>query len=273
MDREGDHQLNIIKKYQPQSSMAKEIKVKDAAAGVRPSNQGGGFRSKKNPVAIAQPQSKLEGPCEGLKGFTFNCTGGRQSNQYNINIKYIAGYVGRYSTHIGYTHWTVDPEKFFTVPKPVDTEISISANDRRIWERWVDEYVKRDNKLIEIMETVFSLVVGQFNDYMVAKLEGLIEYSDINGNFDVIKLFKDVKGLTCQLEVQRYYDMALYLALKRYYTVHQGRETMNAQYLKNPNLCIHRQSVQMQHWMQHRSSESKSGSSQNLRHYQSYGGG
>jgi hypothetical protein len=65
------------------------------------------------------------------------------------------------------------------------------------------------------MENVYSLMVGQCTENMVAKLEGLIEYNAIKDNVDVIKLFKAIKSLTYQFEGRRYHAMALDLAIQR----------------------------------------------------------
>jgi hypothetical protein len=153
-------------------------------------------------------------------------------------LKEIVAYAGRDFTHRGDIQWTVEHEKRFKFPHPVDLESSIIATDRCIWERRVDEYVKRNNKLTENRETAFSLVVGQCTEYMVAKLEGLIEYTDIKDNFDVIKLFNAVKGLTYQLDGHKNHTMALHLALKPFYMMHQGRKSTHAQYLKKIQTCV-----------------------------------
>jgi hypothetical protein len=58
-----------------------------------------GFKAKQRPAAVVQHQPKSEGRCDSLEGFTLDCADGRQSDQYNVNMKEIAKYVGREYTY------------------------------------------------------------------------------------------------------------------------------------------------------------------------------
>jgi hypothetical protein len=123
-------------------------------------------------------------------------------------------------------------EKRFKVPKPVDPiGENPTLTDNEIWKQLVVEYVRRNNKLTQNMETLYSLILGQCTEYMVAKLKGLPYYKNFNDSVDLIKLHKAIKGLTYHFEGQRYQSMALHGALTRFYTLRQDRNTTNAQYL------------------------------------------
>jgi hypothetical protein len=102
--------------------MPKEVKVEDAAAGTGPvkrSGYRGRYKTPSTPVTTKQ-EPRFEGRCDALKGFTFDCTYGQQTDQYAVNMKEISIYVGREYAHGGDICWTVVNEKRFKVPKPVD---------------------------------------------------------------------------------------------------------------------------------------------------------
>jgi hypothetical protein len=148
-------------------------------------------------------------------------------------MKEISIYVGREYTHRRDICWTVVNEKRFKVPKPVDpAEDKPSLTDKEIWKHSVVEYVRRNNKLTQNMETVYSLIFVQCTEYMVAKLKRLPDYGDFKDSVDLIKLLKAIKGLTCHFEGQIYQALALYGALTRFYMLRQDRNTTNAQYLQ-----------------------------------------
>jgi hypothetical protein len=116
----------------------------------------------------------------------------------------------------------VENENMFPVPFPEDVAVDAGATIKRIWERRVEEYVKRENKLAANCETVFSLILGQCSEYMRAKLEGLDSYEKMKVGFDMIALIKAIKGLTYQFGGQKYHSMALHQAKKRFYNLYQG---------------------------------------------------
>jgi hypothetical protein len=113
---------------------------------------------------------------------------------------------------------------------PADDKPSLT--DKEIWKQLVVEYVRRNSKLTQNMETVYSLICGQCTEYMVAKLKGLPDYNSFNDSVDLIKLLKAIKGLTYHFEGQRYQALALHGALTRFYMLRQDRNTTNAQYLE-----------------------------------------
>jgi hypothetical protein len=148
-------------------------------------------------------------------------------------MKEISIYVNREYAHGGDIHWTVVNKKRFKVPKPVDpAEDKPSLTDKEIWKQSVVEYLRRNNKLKQNMETVYSLIFGQCTEYMVAKLKGLPDYGSFNDSVDLIKLLKAIEGLTYHFGGQRYQALELHGALTHFYMLRQDRNTTNAQYLE-----------------------------------------
>jgi hypothetical protein len=72
-------------------TMSKEVKVEDAAAGTGPAKRNayrGWYKSSPTPVATKQ-EPRFDGRYDALKGFTFDCTEGQQTDQYAVNMKEI----------------------------------------------------------------------------------------------------------------------------------------------------------------------------------------
>jgi hypothetical protein len=77
--------------------MSKEVKMEDAATGTGPAKRNayrGRCKPSSTPAAMKQ-ETRFDGRCDVLKGFTFDCTDGQQTDQYAVNMKEISIYVGR----------------------------------------------------------------------------------------------------------------------------------------------------------------------------------
>jgi hypothetical protein len=107
-----------------------------------------------------------------------------------------------------------------------------TATEKQIWEKEIDEYVRRKAKLTANCEKLYSLILGQCTEHMVAKLESLDDFKEIERGLDVIKLMKAIKGVSYQFEGQKYQDEALHKAMKRFYIFNQNKEMINTKFLK-----------------------------------------
>jgi hypothetical protein len=137
--------FNIIDKL-PKIS---EVKIEKPGAPKAPTKSRyggrGGFTNRK-PATEKAPE--FEGRCDSLKGFVFDCSDGKQSDAYNTTMKEIIGYVGREYVNGGDIRSTIEYEVMFQVEVPTDPvpnqgETAVSATSKRIWERQIDELVKR----------------------------------------------------------------------------------------------------------------------------------
>jgi hypothetical protein len=97
-----------------------------------------------------------------------------------------------------------------------------------MWERRVNEYIKRENKLEENCRTAYSLVTGQCTEYMRAKLEAAPGFKGLKSKFNLIGLIKTIKGLSFKFEGQQSKTRSLTLAHKRFQYLIQARDTTNA---------------------------------------------
>jgi hypothetical protein len=153
-----------------------------------------------------------------LKGFAFDYAKGMPADSYNLSMKEMALYVGRTFTYSADLKWTIDHEEKFTVTKPGDIDIkTINSTDKHIWEKRFDEYIKRYVRLVENCEKLYSLILGQYTEYLKSKLESIRDYDSFNDTLDVAPLIKAIKGLTYQFEGQRYHSQALHKAISCFY--------------------------------------------------------
>jgi hypothetical protein len=88
-------------------------------------------------------------------------------------MKKIAAYIGTKYTYGTDIQWSLEHEKESVIPKPTPLAAAADDIDKRIWEKEIDEYVKRKSKHESNRRTLFTLIHGQCTDYPKAKLEAL----------------------------------------------------------------------------------------------------
>jgi hypothetical protein len=115
---------------------------------------------------------------------------------------------------------------------PQDPPEGASKTQNRIWEKEVDEYVKRKTYLTENVKTIFSLVWGQCSDIMRQKLEALSEFEAFSAEGNGIALLKAIKALTYNFQSQKYLPHALHESKRRFYIQSQGRHVTTQAYLE-----------------------------------------
>jgi hypothetical protein len=148
-------------------------------------------------------EQKFSGKCDSLSGLVYNCSDGKQSDRFNIVTKEIAEYIGREYPFGGDIRWKIQNLKLFKESEPSELAAASSILKKHLWEKCVDEYIKRENKLEENFQTAYSLVIGQCTDYMRAKFEAVVGYSDMENRSDLIALIKTIKGISFHLEGQQ----------------------------------------------------------------------
>jgi hypothetical protein len=76
----------------------------------------------------------------------FDGADGKQADQYAVTMKDIAEYIGSNYAYGADIRWSLEHEALFVVPKPKKPADDADAIDTRIFEKEVDEYVKRKAK-------------------------------------------------------------------------------------------------------------------------------
>jgi TolA-binding protein len=183
-------------------------------------------------------EQKFSGKCDSLSGFVYDCSDGKQSDRFNIVTKEIAEYVGREYPYGSDIRWTIQNLKLFKEEDPNELAAASSVLKKRMWEKRVDEYIKRENKLKENCQMAYSLVIGQCMAYMRTKIEAVVEYRDMESRSDLIGLIKTIKGLSFQLEGQQSKTRGLVLAHKRFQYLNQTRDINDACFLEKFLTCV-----------------------------------
>jgi hypothetical protein len=194
-----------------------------------------GYRGNRyRPAAVCEPkpEQKFQGKCDNLKGFVYDCSDGKQSDRFNLGTKEIAECVGREYQYGGNIRWTIENLERFKEEEPKELDTTATGVQKRMWERRVDEYIKRENKLRENCRTAYSLVTGQRTEHMRAKLEAAPGFNELKSKFDLIGLVKTIKGLSFQFEGQQSKTRSLTLAHKRFQHLMQTRYTTNVGFLE-----------------------------------------
>jgi hypothetical protein len=172
--------------------------LNDASGGRVPS-QGNGRRAFKKPI-IRQP--KFEGNCEELKGHVFDCSNSRQADMFSKITKAIAGHVGktyRYGNDVRLAVQNLTP---MVMDVPKDLANTATNAQKRIWEKKINEFVKRELYFEENMQTLYSLIWGQCSDVMQARVEALSDYDTMSESGDSLALLKAIKAQFSEPEEQ-----------------------------------------------------------------------
>ena len=100
----------------------------------------------------------------------------------------------------------------------------------KIWERDVEEYVKKWNTVQENLKTAFSLVYGQCSEELRAKLESRPDHAEVEATSDSLRLLRNIRTVMFQFQSQRYAPLALHEAKRRFYVFTQEKAMTCQQY-------------------------------------------
>lgn len=98
--------------------------------------------------------------------------------------------------------------------------------------RRIEAAAKRKECLEENMRKAYAVVIGQCNEYIVAKLKRSSDWLVIEGALDLVALLKLLKELMHQFEEHKYEILALHSLLRRFYSYRQGQYTSNEAFLE-----------------------------------------
>ena len=166
---------------------------------------------------------KFDGKCNDLKGYIYDCSDSKQSDIFATTTKEIAGYVGRTYKYGGDMRIAVDSLETPVFDMPTDPPEYCSRTALRIWEKGVDEHVKRITYFKENIKTLYSLVWGQCTDIMQQKIEASEGFERISATGDGMTLLKAIKNVAYQFQSQKYLPHSIYETKKRFYAFFQGR--------------------------------------------------
>jgi hypothetical protein len=180
----------------------------------------------------------FEGKCEGLKGHTYDVSDPRQAADVHIKTtKKIVEYVGR-TYKYGADMQTAIEGMTLPFEELTDPVAGATRTQVRIWEKQVDEFVKRQTHLDENQRTVFFVVWGQCTDAMRAKLESKANHVALVERSDGVELLKNIRFVMFNFQSQKYGPLTIHNAKRRFYTMSQDRHATCQAYLDRFNNCV-----------------------------------
>ena len=139
--------------------------------------------------------------------------------------KEIAEYVGTTYKYGSDARLAVENLRPTNIELPEDPAANATATECRVWEKEVDEAVRRRAYFKENLKMNYSLVWGQCTDAFHAKLEGLEMHKTLAQRGDSLGLLQVIKGVVYNFQDQKYLQQSLDDATRRFYTMYQGKYT------------------------------------------------
>jgi hypothetical protein len=189
------------------------------------------FKKTNNPVVHTPKETKFEGRVESLNGYIFDCSY-HQSDEYTKTIKEIAEYVGRTYKYGNDAKLAIEYLRTPVFQIPADPAETASRSEQKIWEKEIDEYVKRKSVYNENMKSAYSVVWGQCSNAMRAKLESRDTHENIALAGDVIGLLRNIKDAAFSFQSEKYKVHALHEAKRRFYSLYQDRNMTVQAYME-----------------------------------------
>ena len=200
-------------------------------SGSGPSPAGGGMNKKYYPNATTN--RNFQGACEELKGEIFDCSGYGQADQYVRTKNHLANYVGR--TLGGDIRIAVEKlvTPVITGPPPptgYDTGNADPA-DKYIWETEILAVSRQRAKVKEHIQQMYSIVLGQCSDAMIARIEAHMDYPTTSEKSDGVALLKIIKSVSFYFHDQKYAPQSIHEQKRHLFSIKQSQhETVTHYY-------------------------------------------
>jgi hypothetical protein len=123
-------------------------------------------------------------------------------------------------------------EATWTEPSDPPTTATLTLTQKRIWEKEVDEFVKRRQYFELNMTSIYSLLWGQCSEAMRTKLMSISTHGAIAHASNAIELLKNIRDTVYNFQGQQYKDQALQAATKRFYLFTQDKHATCQVYLQ-----------------------------------------
>lgn len=115
-----------------------------------------------------------------------------------------------------------------TLIAPADPAENASQGAICLWEKCLDEFMKRESMLEENIKTAYSLIYGQCSDALRQRLEGCENHETTTSSMDAIGLLKNIKSVMYKYNGMKYPKQALHEACQQFYHFYQT-PTMDCQ--------------------------------------------
>jgi hypothetical protein len=183
--------------------------------------------------------TRFEGRCEQLLGHIYDCGDNtRQVDTYTKTTREIGDYVGRTYKYGGDARIVVQTLTLPTIELPEDPKDGASKTAMKLWDKAIDEYVRRKSYLEENIKTMYSLVWGQCSDAIRAKLETKADHINLEATSNAIGLLKNIKDVVFSYQNQSYGPQGLHAAKRRFYNLIQNKHMTCQTYLDKFQNCV-----------------------------------
>jgi hypothetical protein len=191
------------------------------------------FQNRRNSKkTIVQKQPKFEGKWDDLKGHIYDCSDARQSDLFIKTTREITEYVGRTYKYGSDVRLAVEHLEMPVLDEPSNPPADATKTKTRIWEKKVDEYVRRETNFHENLKTIYSLIWGQCTDIIRQKIQASDNYETMSTEGDRLDLLKAIKGLVFNFESQKYLPHALHESKHHFYLCQQKQHAATQAYLE-----------------------------------------
>jgi hypothetical protein len=125
----------------------------------------------------------------------------------------------------------IEELKEVQMPEP-DPYTGTELAKQKIYEIKLIQFIKDQAKLENEIKRLYSLVLGQFTDYMISKLKDLPIYCEMHEQEDTLKLLKSIKSLTFMSGNNKEYKMNLVKADDKFHKIYQLKDMPNIEFFK-----------------------------------------
>jgi hypothetical protein len=178
-------------------------------------------------------QAKFEGQCEDLKGHIYDCSDYRQADIFVRTTEEIITYVGRTYKYGDDVKRALTEMKIPTISYPEDPGSDASRTELKIWEKRMDECMKREAHLENNLKSAYHLIWGQCSDDMRMKLKGRNGYSNAEKSSNPIQLLNLIKTSVFQVQEKKYPEQSARDALRRLLNCTQDKHASAQEYLSS----------------------------------------
>ena len=180
---------------------------------------------KKGPIAHEwKSKNKFSGDCDDLKGYVYDCSTYKQTEQFVETTDKIMTHVGSTYKNGGDIRRVVDKLEVPIFPRPNDIDLdAVTATEKAIWDGEIKAYLRRMETLQQNMGNLFSLVLGQCTKAMRTKLQADDDWEEISRDQSPIRLLKLIKNINYHFESTKHKAHALLEAYRRFYSQWQHR--------------------------------------------------
>jgi hypothetical protein len=108
------------------------------------------------------------------------------------------------------TRLAIENLQYVAAKMPEDPKENATKTALQIWEKRIDDHVKRETTTVQNLKIAYSLIWGQCFDLMRQRLESASNFQVISSSGDAIELLKLIKSITYNFQSQRYMQLPVY---------------------------------------------------------------